>query len=200
MKNNKQIAIIGAGGHSKVVANIANLTGYEIVGYYDDLSIRSDILGKIEDADESISNYICAIGDNVTRRKIVENLKNVNWINLIHPFIPLAYDLIIGKGNTICPGVIVQPTVTIGDHSIINTNVSIDHDCRIGSFVHIAPGTTICGGVEVSDGTFIGAGTTIINNIKIGSNVIIGAGSNVIRDIPSNCKAYGNPCRIIELF
>ena len=32
--------------------------------------------------------------------------------------------------------------------------------------------------------------------VTIGSNVVIGSGSVVTKDIPSDCIAYGNPCRV----
>ena len=196
-----QVAVIGTGGHSRVMTNILKLNGYNIVGYYDDYNEKDlNLLGRTDELDESIPNYVCGIGDIKTRRQIIEfqSDKNIRWMNVIHSFTSLAPDLRMGVGNAICAGVIIQPNVLIGDHCIINTGTSIDHDCRIGSFVHLAPRTTLCGTVEIGDFTFIGAGTTIINNIRIGSNVIIGAGSNVVCDIPSNSVAYGNPCRVIR--
>ncbi len=44
----------------------------------------------------------------------------------------------------------------------------------------------------------IGAGTMVRQFVKIGNNSLIGMGSVVIRDIPSNVKAYGNPCKVVE--
>lgn len=199
------VAIIGTGGHSRVLTNILNLIGYNIQGYYDD-KVPTDpslkILGKTTELDESIPNYVCAIGDINARTQIVSlnSNKTINWINIVHPFSSVAPDFQQGTGNVICAGAIVQPNVTIGNHCIINTCASVDHDCRIGSFVHLAPRVTLCGTVEIGDGTFVGAGTTCIPGKKIGSNVIIGAGSNIISDIPSNSLAYGNPCRIIKQF
>lgn len=39
---------------------------------------------------------------------------------------------------------------------------------------------------------------TIIGGVTIGNNVVIGAGSVVVKDIPDNCVAVGNPCRVIK--
>ena len=89
----------------------------------------------------------------------------------------------------------IQCNVTIKDHTIINTSSSIDHDCKIGSFVHIAPNSTLCGNVSVGDGSFIGAGSVILPNIKIGNNSIVGAGSVVLNDIGDNKIYIGNPAR-----
>ena len=92
----------------------------------------------------------------------------------------------------------INTGVKIGKHCIINTNSSIDHDCIINDFVHIAPGATLCGGVLVGRSTLIGAGTTILPNIKVGENVIIGAGSLVNKDIPDNSMVFGTPAKVID--
>lgn len=50
--------------------------------------------------------------------------------------------------------------------------------------------------ITVGDDVWIGAGVQVCPGVTIGSNVVIGAGSVVTRDIPSDCVAYGNPCRV----
>ena len=53
------------------------------------------------------------------------------------------------------------------------------------------------GGVSIGDNVFIGMHTTILKGVHIGNNVVIGAGSLVNKDIPDNCVAAGNPCKVI---
>jgi maltose O-acetyltransferase len=38
----------------------------------------------------------------------------------------------------------------------------------------------------------------VVPGISIGDNSVIGAGSVVVKDIPANCVAAGNPCRVIR--
>lgn len=52
--------------------------------------------------------------------------------------------------------------------------------------------------VHIGRNCWIGAGALIMPGVTIGENTVIGAGSVVTRDIPSNCVAYGNPCRVIR--
>ncbi len=52
--------------------------------------------------------------------------------------------------------------------------------------------------VEIGDGCWIGGGVIILPGVKIGHGSVIGAGSIVTRDIPENCVAVGNPCRVIR--
>ena len=95
-------------------------------------------------------------------------------------------------------GSIIQSDTIIGRHCIINTKASIDHECVINDFVHISPGSVLCGNVIVGEGTWIGAGSIIIPGVKIGKNSIIGAGSVVVKDLPDGVVAYGNPCKVIR--
>lgn len=53
--------------------------------------------------------------------------------------------------------------------------------------------------VEIGKNVWIGMNSTILPGVKIGDNSIIGAGSVVTRDIPSNCLAYGTPCRVAKV-
>ena len=45
---------------------------------------------------------------------------------------------------------------------------------------------------------WIGGGVQVMPGVTIGSNVVIGAGSIVVKNIPDNCVAVGNPCRVIR--
>lgn len=53
------------------------------------------------------------------------------------------------------------------------------------------------GPIDIGSNVFVGEGTIVLSNVKIGDNVIIGAGSVVTKDIPNDCVAAGNPCRVI---
>lgn len=52
--------------------------------------------------------------------------------------------------------------------------------------------------IVVGDNVWIGAGVQVMPGVTIGSNVVIGGGSVVVKDIPSNCVAVGNPCKVIR--
>ena len=110
----------------------------------------------------------------------------------------ISEEVLIGEGTQIITSSTINVGTKIGKHCIINTNSSIDHDCKIYDFVHIAPGVTICGGVSIGKSTLVGAGTTILPNVNVGENVVIGAGSLVNKDIPDNSKVLGSPAKIIE--
>lgn len=52
--------------------------------------------------------------------------------------------------------------------------------------------------ITVGNNVWIGAGVNVLPGVKIGSNVVIGSGSVVTKDIPDNCVAVGNPCKVIR--
>ena len=106
--------------------------------------------------------------------------------------------MLFRSGSVVFAGTIIQPDVAIGKHVIINTSASIDHDCNIGDFVHIAPGCHLAGNVQVKRGSFLGVGTTVIPNITINEWTTVGAGSNVITSLKGNDIYVGNPAKRIK--
>ena len=52
--------------------------------------------------------------------------------------------------------------------------------------------------IKVGNNVWFGGNVTVIAGVTIGDNVVIGAGSIVVKDIPSNCVAVGNPCKVIK--
>ncbi len=52
--------------------------------------------------------------------------------------------------------------------------------------------------VKIGNGCWIGGGAIILPGVTIGDGSVIGAGSVVTKDIPENCVAAGNPCRVLR--
>lgn len=52
--------------------------------------------------------------------------------------------------------------------------------------------------VIIGDGCWIGGGAVILPGVTIRKGTVIGAGSVVTKNIPDNCVAAGNPCRVIR--
>ena len=204
--NMKRIAIIGGGGHSRVIIDalceLSKKNHMKLIGFYDDninceeyRSIKR--LGKINDINSNHEvYYICGIGNLKTRRSIIDKLSNINWINVIHPSSIISDTVKLGKGIFINAGTIINSKAYIKDHCIINTNSVIEHDVSIGVNCHIAPSVTICGHVTIKDETFIGVGTKIINKnkrgfINIGTNNFLNAGSLILHSTDDNMKIKG---------
>jgi len=194
----KDIIIIGAGGHAKVIADIIEKNGDNLVGFLDD---NNDIQNRVIFKDKKVIGttsdiekykdlyFIIGIGNNVVRKKISEKY-SLNWYTAIHPNAIIANCVSIGEGSVVMAGAVINTYTTIGKQCIINTNSSIDHDNVIGDYVHVSPGATLAGTVTVKDLNWICAGSTIINNVIIEEGNVIGAGAVVLRDIFATNKTY----------
>ena len=195
----KKLVIIGAGGHGRVVADIARLLGYKKIYFLDDDVKNFLACGKIEEFLKYIpdSLFFVAVGNNAVRERFFEELKEKGGIivNLVHPSAVIANDVNLGRGIVVMAGAVINTGSQIGDGCIINTASSVDHDCKIGKFVHISVGAHLAGTVNVGERTFIGAGATVINNINVVSDCIIGAGAVVVKNLGQAGTYIGVPAR-----
>lgn len=198
-----KLAIIGAGGHGKVCADVAYLMNqWQEIIFLDNSKMGEIILGfEVIDSSENWCNYIqeydffIAIGDNKTREKVQLDLKskNVSIATLIHPSAIIARDVEIAEGSLIAAGVVVNPSTKIGKGAILNTACTIDHDGEIGDFVHISPGAYLAGTVNVGERSWLGIGSIVKNNVTICNDVIIGAGGVIVKDINERGTYVGVP-------
>lgn len=203
----KDVIIIGAGGHAKVIADIIEKSGDNLIGFLDDneeiqnkvIYNNKKVLGKTSDCLRYKDKvFIIGIGNNKVR-KLINEQYNLNWYTAIHPTAIIANNVEIGHGTAIMAGAIINPCTKIGNHCIINTKVSIDHDNNIENYVHISPGSTLCGTVTIEELNWICTGVTIINNIIIKKNNVIGAGTVVVKNIEENNKTYvGIPAKKLK--
>lgn len=200
----KKLNLIGASGHAKVIKDIAELAGYEVLGVYDDNPKLKELSRlKVKGNVASLPNfdseqfYFISIGNNRARQKISTKFQTLHYPKITHPSSVVAESSSIKEGTALMAGSIVNPCCNIGQHCIINTGATIDHDCILEDFVHISPNATLSGNVSVGEGTHIGAGAVVIQGIRIGKWATIGAGTVVIRDIPDGYKMVGNPAKPI---
>lgn len=169
--------IWGNGGHSKVVRRAY---GLEITWLVDDANKDYPWVDKYK-------NYvgIIAIGNNRTRKMIADKLgpkQPYTCVTDCYASVRTNYGMIHNAGTFVGPACIVQVDTVLGRHLILNTAATIDHDCKIGDFAHIAPGAHLCGNVTVGEGTLVGAGTIVTPGVTIGSWLVIPAGSIVTKD------------------
>lgn len=204
----KSIAIMGASGHCKVVADLALLNGYDDIVFVDK-NPEIDMLGEYPVADEDTDldyyiekkyDFVVGIGEASIRRKVQEMLesKGVNIVTLIHPAAVIAYDVEIGAGTVVMAGAVVNPGTTIGNGCIINTSSSVDHDNVIGDYCHISVGSHTAGTVTMGDNCWLGIGAIVSNNIDICSDVFMGAGTVVVKNLTVAGRYFGIPARRLK--
>jgi sugar O-acyltransferase (sialic acid O-acetyltransferase NeuD family) len=200
----KRIAVLGAGGHAKVVLSTLLAAGFSVEGLLDkdeqkwgQKILGVPVLGPLEMVRSGgFSHAVIAIGDNKIRKEVAERFNGYcDWITVVHPYSFVHPSVQIGKGTVIFAGVIIQPDTVLGDHVILNTGVTVDHDCVVANFVHLAPGVHLAGSVIVEEGGFLGTGSVVIPGKKVGRWAIVGAGAVVIRDVPPLTTVVGVPAK-----
>lgn len=206
MKN--RLLIIGAGGHGKVIADIAmNMNKWNSISFLDDNEMIENCMGlNVVDKSANASKYIneadffVAIGNNIIRETIQIRLETegASIATIIHPNAIIGRDVVLGLGTVVMAGVVINCSTNIGKGCIINTRASLDHDVEIDEYVHISPGTTLAGGVMVSRYSWLGIGSVVSNNISITSNCTIGAGAVVVKDLLESGIYVGVPARRIR--
>lgn len=201
----KQLVIIGASGHGKVVADIAKKNGYGPIVFLDDNEAVKDCGGyAVAGKCCSFTDYDCdifvAIGNPTVREKFLKELekhgKNIPF--LVHPGAIVAENSAIGKGTVIAAGAVVNPCAVIGKGCIINTCASVDHDCAVADYVHVSVGAHVAGTVSIGLRTWIGAGATVSSNVNICADTMVGAGAVVVKDILEKGTYVGVPARKIK--
>lgn len=205
----KRLAILGASGHGRVVAETALSAGWYVVEFFDDtfpaktsldnFSINGDFHSLQKSADKYDGFHI-AIGDNRTRLNIINKLLDMDLPcpKIIAPTAVISSTAKLGAGISIMPNVVVNAKTILGDGVILNTSCSVDHDCQLAAGVHISPGAHLAGNVSIGICSMVGIGSTIIQGKAIGNDSIIGAGSVVISNIPNNVTAVGVPSKVIK--
>ena len=195
-----KLSIIGASGHGKVVADIAEKNGYDEIEFFDDdESLKNcgkwPVVGTVNKALERSNDVFIAIGNAEIREKIMDCFNGRRFPVLIHPSAVIANDVEIDEGSVVMAGAVINPGSKIGKGVIVNTSSSVDHDCIIGDFVHISVGTHLSGTVIIGRGTWIAVGASVVNNIEICERVVVGAGAVVVKSIEEQGTYVGVPAR-----
>ncbi len=203
-----KVAILGASGHGKVVADIAEQCGYQVSFFDDGFPALNKlehwaIEGDTADLVKLKDNFDCAfvaIGNNFIRAKKQAVLAKVGLISasLIHPSAIVSRYAEIAHGCVVFPGAIVNSFAKIGAGCIINSNSVVEHDCNLEEFCHISPSVALGGGTRIGSKSWIGIGSVTKQLIEIGESVVIGAGSTVVSNVPDYVIAYGTPTKIIK--
>lgn len=207
MNGNHRLLIWGAGGHGKVVLDIAQAAGYENICFVDDSARPGQtLLGcpVLSPDSAALVNgpcaFVIAIGDNDVRARCFVAALNKGWqaATLVHPSAVVSRYATLGVGTVVMPRVVVNAACSIGNNCILNTGAILEHDCLIGDHVHIAPSATLGGNVTVGPLSQISLGASVLPGRSIGAGTLVGAGAVATKTIASNATAVGIPARVIQ--
>lgn len=205
----RKVAVVGAGGHGKVVADAVLAAGIgEIIGFLDDDQtlwgtrvLGFPVLGPIAAwSDRPGGALAMGIGNNRDRKRAFEALTaaGATVATVIHPRATLGTGVRLGRGVVALGNVVVNADTTVGDNVILNTACTVEHDNVISAHAHLAPGVVTAGEVRVGEGAFLAVGAKILPRISIGEWSIVGAGAVVTEHVPDRVTVAGCPAREVR--
>ena len=207
------VLIIGAGGHGRVLADLAFCLGRQVLGFLDrDAQLHGRQMDGISvlGGDECLADYpahavsllngIGSIARSDLRREVYVRLRGLGYRfeTLCHPGATVGRSVTFESGVQVMAGGIVQNGARIGENVILNTGTIVEHDCVVGAHTHLASGAVVCGGVRIGANCHIGAGAVIVQGLAVGDGALIAAGAVVVRDVPSGTQVAGVPARRME--
>ena len=200
---NKPLLVYGAGGHGHVVAEAAELAGFQVLGFLDDQAKPGDEmrlpLFQLDDERAISASIIVGIGHNMARRRITEDLiaAGREIATVVHPSAYVSKSAELGIGVFVGPNAVVHSEANIEKGVIINSGSVVEHHNRVGKYAHVGPGAAMGGNVTVRDYALVGLGARVLPSVEIGEETTVGAGCVVTKNLPGRCTAVGCPAKII---
>jgi UDP-N-acetylbacillosamine N-acetyltransferase len=200
----KQIVIVGAGGHGKVVADVVRAgDAFAIAAFVDERALQRDgdlylgvrVLAGGDALERAralgIGYALVAFGDCKGRLGACERLRANGFeiVSAIHPRAVVAPDVNIGAGTVIVAGAVINCDARLGEAVIVNTSASVDHDCVLDDGVHVEPGAHVGPSAHIGRATTIGMGAIVGKGRRIGAHAHVGAGVVVSRDLADGATA-----------
>jgi sugar O-acyltransferase (sialic acid O-acetyltransferase NeuD family) len=207
----EQILIFGAGGHAKVVAEVARSLGLDVIGFIEDRSQHHGepyFGARVIDWEHFLREHELwrlipvgiAIGDNDGRADAYHRLAaaGLNIASLVHPSGIISPTATIGVGTVVMATAVVNADARIGEGVIINTAAVAEHDVQVGDFAHLSPNVALGGGARIGARAHVGLGAVVLPRVEVGAGSIIGAGAVVLRDVPPGITVAGVPARALH--
>ena len=159
-KTGTPLIVLGAGGHARVLLDALRLQQREPIGVTDpDASLwGSAILGvPVLGDDDRIQGFapdkvalVNALGSTKStalRQAVWERwrARGYRFVGVHHPTAVVAQSAGLEADVQVLVGSLIGVNAYIGHNSIVNTGVIVEHDCRVGQHVHLAPGVTLSG-------------------------------------------------------
>ena len=187
---NKNLILVGGGGHCKSVMDAAESAGWNILGVLDmpELVGRSVLNTTYVGTDDDIpawvdkAEFVITVGQiksNTIRKRIAERIEKAGgkFATIVANGAYVSKYAEIGGGTVVLHKAVVNAGAKVGNNCIINTMSNIEHDVTIGDFCHISTGAMVNGGCEIGDDVFVGSGAVVVNGVKIENGEFVKASS-----------------------
>lgn len=196
------LALLGAGGHGRVLlATIELLGGWFVAANDPKLAPEAGPGGIPVLSDEELAarcppdrvmlvNGVGSAGLPERRADLFRRwrARGYRFATIVHPAAVVAKGAELAEGAQVMAGAVIQNDARIGANCLINTRAGVDHDCVLDDSVHLAPGVTLSGGVSIGARSHLGTGASVIQGVRIGARCLIGAGAVVVGDLPDGSR------------
>lgn len=197
-----KLALLGAGGFGKEVAEVAELQGHAVTGCY---SLTPGAFRHIHKGykDELIRDRVAYDGvvlcvGAVNRRTMPVRRELIDWLKdnafvcppLVSPHAVISKGAIIADGAFVAHGVVVSVDAVIGEFSVLNSSCIIGHSAVIGPNVTVAPGAFIGGAVNLGEDSIVGPMAKVLQGLSVGRGAIVGVGTSVLRSIADGVTVW----------
>ena len=189
--NETKLYIYGAAAHGKVLADMAEESGWRVAGAFDKNLLRETLLGQYpvhmdlgNMTFEEDDCFVVAISNNEYRKRVAEQeLKGHKFAVLQDKTASVSKYAEVEPGTVLLPYAVIAADVQLGKHCIIGTHASIDADCLLEDYVHISSAVCLGSDVLVGEGTDIATGARVLPGVTIGKWCCIGEGTVVAEDV-----------------
>lgn len=203
------LIVFGAGGHGRVAADAALLSGAfarVVASDRNPATWGSELLPGVPVLSIGEASTLpgpravhVAIGHNAIRRDEAARLASIGPLaTVVHPSASVAASARVQPGCLITAQCVVAPMTELGMGVIVNHGAVVDHDCRIAAWAHVAPGVRLGGAVQVGEAALVGAGSTVLRNLGVGAGATLGAGAVLLQDLPDGEAWAGVPARPLQ--
>ncbi|MCJ2016184.1 acetyltransferase [Methylobacterium sp. E-065] len=198
----KRLALIGGGGFSKEIAEIARALGHMVEDTYSTAPevqvgrYRGYLDALLADRTE-FDGVVLAVGG-VSRRAIRARAELIAWLDrhafpcpaLVSPRAIVSPDVAVGAGAFVAHGVIVNADASLGRFCVLNSAAIVGHDAVVGDNATISPGAFIGGQCKIGANSLVGPLAKVLQGLTLGQGVTVGMGCNVLRTLPDNATIW----------
>jgi sugar O-acyltransferase (sialic acid O-acetyltransferase NeuD family) len=205
---NKRLAILGASGHGRVVADAALCSKkWQEVVFYDDAYptlTRNGSFRVAGDTKALLSSglpVVVGIGNNQTRleKSVMLQQQGVELAIVCHPAAVISHDVVLGAGTVVFAGAVINSGALLGRSCIVNSMAVVEHDCQLADAVHLSPGVCLGGGCKLGAGAWVGIGASVRHLMTLGEFSVVGAGAAVVKPVLARQIVAGVPAQLIKM-
>ena len=201
----QRLALIGGGGFSKEIAEVAQMCGYTVEATYSSQPTAQvgTYRGYLDEllVDRAEYDGVALAVGGVSRAAIQARAEIIAWLDrhalpcppLVSPHAIVSQGVALGAGAFVAHGVIVNVDARLGRFCVINTGAIIGHDAKIGDNSTISPAAFIGGRCRIGADGLVGPLAKVLQGLKVGEQAMIGMGCTVLRDVPDDGVIWPRP-------